>query len=456
MGYNSYFANVVTRLFLLLATFIGLAYLVVNTERFFSILFLVLLAILQTIALINFLNRTNRNLARFLLLLTEEDTSVILWKEKVEKTFKGLHHSFKKVNEEIVRMRMEKEKGSILLRNLINHINSGILAVEESGRVIEANAAALKIFGLVKIENLNELDGKQDGLSSALESMNYESGNILEYSPNKVEKVSLLVKVSLLKLEALTLRLYSIQGIGSQLEANEIESWQKMSRVLSHEISNSVTPISTLGAGIHRKLSKARYDEQGNMVISAAVAKDLFQSAGLLEQRCDAMVEFMEHYKNFARLPEPVIERIEVNKLLQNVALYFKDELEALPISLTLDLSTQSLIIKGDPNLLHQALINLIRNSMAAVTEKGRGHIELKSGTHPEGGIMLEVSDDGPGIPPDIQSQVFIPFFTTRSNGTGIGLSIVKKIVFMLGGNVYFQTGKDLGTTFFIHLPDGG
>jgi len=453
MVYNSFYTNVITRVLVLLLTLIGLAYLIANSDRFFSMLFLAILVIVQTISLLTFLNRTNRNLARFLLLLTEEDTSVISWKNQVEKTFKGLHHSFKKVNEEISRIRLEKEKGAILLRNVINQINSGILAVDEAGEVEVINAEALKIFGLSRLLNIDELDRLQKGLSRELLSLKYESGNVLEFVRNDEYK-SLLVKASLLKLEEKSIRLYSIQNIGTQLEAHEIESWQKMTRVLSHEISNSVTPISTLGAGIHRKLSKASYDKSGRMVLPGESAHDVIQSSNLLQQRCNAMVEFMEYYKSFARLPDPVIERINVNQLLDNLARYFKDESERQKIKLSMVQPEQSLFINADLRLLDQALINLIRNSMAAIEENGGGVIEVKAEPNDEGGVILRVKDDGPGISPDIQSQVFIPFFTTRSGGTGIGLSIAKKIAYMLGGTIHFISEPGQGTSFFMELPE--
>ena len=135
MAYNSYFANIITRLVFLLATFIGVAYLLVNTDRFFSVLFLFILIVVQVISLIYFLNRTNRDLARFLLLLTEEDTSVVAWRDRVEKTFQGLHHSFKRVNEEIIRNRVEKEEGTILLQKTVDHIQAGIFVVNEDGAI---------------------------------------------------------------------------------------------------------------------------------------------------------------------------------------------------------------------------------------------------------------------------------------------------------------------------------
>ena len=452
MAYNSFFTNILIRFSALVLTLTGLVYLFLIKDRFFSILFLGLLAIIQIILLFSYLNRTNRNLARFLMLLTEEDTSVTLWKDRVEKTFQGLHHSFKKVNDEISRIKLEKEKGTILLENIIDHINVGILAIDESGKVEIVNAAALKIFGISELNKIDDLDLLQNGMARLLSNLRYESGNIIYYKNDDYETTPLLVKVSLFSLGEKTLKLFSIQSIKTELEAREIESWQQMTRVLAHEISNSVTPITTLGANLYRKLLRSNMDKEGTMMLKKEAAKDLIQSAEIIEIRGNALVEFIEHYKSFTRLPEPVFEKVNISRFFENISRFFKEELEKHNITLKIDLAEQPLYINADPNLLDQALINLLRNSIFALSDDPGGLINLKAKRFSKDEIILEIADNGLGIPPEIQSQVFIPFFTTRPKGTGIGLSIVKKIVHMHGGTIHFRTAPGKGTTFIIKL----
>jgi two-component system, NtrC family, nitrogen regulation sensor histidine kinase NtrY len=452
MGYNSYFANVVTRLVFLLGTFILLSYLLVNTDRFFSILFISLLAVIQTISLVYFLNKTNRNLARFLLLLTQEDTSVITWKDHVEKTFQGLHHSFKKVNEEINRIRLEKEKGTILLQNVIDHITTGIFATDESGKVEIVNTKALIISGLNQLIKISDLDQIRKGTAEVLMNLRFDTGNILHIRNDEGEDVPVLVRVSKFMLGEKNLRLYSLQGIKNELEANEIESWQKMTRVLAHEISNSVTPISTLGAGIHRKLSQAERDKNGRMQLTKSVAEDLLQSADLIEKRSNALVDFMEHYKNFTRLPEPVPEELSVSTFFESLKLYFSDDLSRKQIDFRYRIDDPEIHLRADRALLEQAFINLIRNSLEALESQENGKITLDASCA-NGKVVLRQSDNGPGIPADIQSQIFIPFFTTKPGGTGIGMSIVRKIIILSGGSIRFNSIPGKGTEFIILLP---
>ena len=454
MDYNSFFSSILIRILLLLLTITGIAYLFVMNNRFFTLLFLMLLAILQTILLFAYLNRTNRNLARFLLLLTQEDTSVVLWKDRVERTFQGLHHSFEKVNIEISRIRLEKETGTILLQRTIDHISTGILAVEDTGRIEIVNEAALKLFGMAGLHHMDDLDQFQEGISVIFSDLRYDSGNIIHYHKDGMEETPLLIRTSLLKLEDRTLRLYSIQNIKTELEANEIESWQKMTRVLSHEISNSVTPISTLGAGIHRKLSQGQPDKDGRLVLSSATATDLLRSSELIEQRGNALVEFMEHYKTFARLPDPVPGRVQVDSFFNNLGLLFRDDLKMSGIRFESEPAKSSLCILADLKLLEQAFINLIRNAADVLKEREGGIISLKAIRQDNHTVVLEVSDNGPGIPPEIQSQVFIPFFTTKQGGTGIGLSIVRKVVLMSGGTIIFHSTPDRGTKFVVKMPE--
>jgi len=453
MVYNSFQTSILTRIILLVSNLMALSYLVIRQERFFTLVFLALLALLQIVLLFLYLNRTNRNLARFLLLLTHEDTSVVHWKGRVEKTFQGLHHSFRKVNDEINRIRLEKEKGSILLEGIIQHMETGIIVIEDGGKVEVVNDAALQTLGVNRLEHLDELDVIQMGLAAKLSEIRYESGNVLALERTGLMVSHVLARISLLKLEERTLKIISIQDIGSQLEANEIESWQKMTRVLSHEISNSVTPISTLGDGIQMKLKQGRSDQDGRLIIDNDAARDLLQSSKLIQQRSNALVEFMEHYKNFSRLPDPVPGKLVVSAFFEGLELLFREDLNKAGIRMVIFVEDPSVAILGDQKLIEQAYINLVRNSMEALKGKDDGKIEITVGQPDNRRVSLEFFDNGPGIPEEILPQVFTPFFTTRSGGTGIGLTLVRKIVVLSGGSISIDSAPGRGTAVKLRLP---
>jgi len=453
MAYNSFFANVVARLGLLCGSFIAVAYLLVNTNRFFTIIFLVVLIIIQIISLIYYMNMTNRNLARFLLMLTEEDVAVTAWKDRVERTFQGLHHSFRKVNEEIGRIRFEKEKGAILLQQIIDQISTGILVINEQGGIELINEEAGRMFQSKPLERLEDLNQFRKGLAEEFSKLRYTSGNIIRLQVDG-DELPVLVRVTAFKLGDRQLKLFAVQGVKNELEANEIESWQKLTRVLAHEISNSVTPISTLGGGIHRKLTQLSRKGNKELNLTPRLADDLIQSSHLIEKRCDALVEFMEHYQSFTRLPDPVREEIQIYGFFESLRLFFHDDMTRLGVRIDSHMSDPELKAWADRALLEQAFINLVRNSMEALADQEEKQIVLKAKAA-GGKVTMEVSDNGPGIPADIQSQIFVPFFTTKPSGTGIGMSIVRKIIIMSGGSISFQSEPGQGTVFRIHLPSG-
>ena len=453
MVYNSFQASILTRIALLVLNLTALAFLYVRQERFFTLVFLALLAILQIILLFSYLNKTNKNLARFLLLLTHEDTSVIEWKDRVEKTFGGLHHSFRKVNEEINRIRLEKEEGSILLRGIIQHLDAGIIAADEQGGVEVVNDQARRILGVTRLEKLNELDVILEGASQVLTNLKYDSGNVIRYRIPGGEERHMLVRLSKLKLENRTLKIYSLQDIRTELEANEIESWQKMTRVLAHEISNSVTPISTLGEGIHIKLMKGKKDKRGRLIIEKNECDDLLQSSELIQKRSNGLVEFMEHYKSFSRLPDPVIEKVVVAEFFDDLIRLVSEDAGKQGITIKSEVRDPGLSIRVDRNLFEQACINLIRNASEALVDQNDGLIRLSADGDQDKWVSLMVSDNGPGIPEEIRSQVFIPFFTTKRGGSGIGMSIVRKIVIACGGSIELSSIQNRGTTFIIRIP---
>jgi len=337
------------------------------------------------------------------------------------------------------------------LKHIVDHIRTGILVSNEQNGIELINDEAKRLFQTMPLEGLGDLNRIKDGLADKFTQLRYERGNIIAL-PVDGEDMPALVCVSAIRLGDKKLKLFSVQGIKNQLEANEIESWQKLTRVLAHEISNSVTPISTLGAGIQRKLLRPSRETNNSMLLSERQADDLIKSANLIEKRCNALVDFMDHYQSFTRLPDPVPEEIQLSGFFESLRLYFYDDMNKSKISLNTHITDPDLGVRADRALLEQAFINLIRNSMEALAGREDGKIELRA-QQKSGRIFMEVSDNGPGIPADIQPQVFIPFFTTKASGTGIGMSIVRKIIVLSGGSITFRSDPGQGTTFRILLP---
>lgn len=453
MAYNSFYLNLLFRVVLFGITNLGFFYLLVARERFFSMIFLGILGIVQILLLIHYVNTTNRNLARFLLLLGEEDTEVISLKEKVEKTFQGLHYSFQRLNKEINLTRMEKEYATIRLKKIVDHLMVGIL-VWNNDRVVEVvNAAGLTITGLTQIKQLEELDKVQPRLSERIRKLNPGKKVIIKIKNPWGERKNLLFKSSRMLLGKTTLSMVSFQDIQAELEEQEIESWQKLIRVLIHEVSNSVTPISTLGTNIKNRVSSFPASVDEEVKIPLPVAEDIQRSAELIEQRGNGLLEFVQGYKNLIRLPEPEKKPVALKVLIEDICSLCTRTMDDSPVKIIHKVEPPDLILHIDRKMIEQVLINLIRNAIDAMTEIPDKIIRVEAGLFGNNIVQLRIIDEGTGIPADIIDKIFIPFFTTKRKGSGIGLSLSRRILQLHGGTIHLHSEPGKGTSVTLTIP---
>jgi len=253
MAFNSYYLNILLRILLMSATNFGFFYFLLKGDRFFTVLFLGILFIIQLIWLFMYVNSVNRTLARFLLTIGEEDTMVMPLQQQVEKTFRGLQHSFERLNREVGRMRLEKEYASVLIQNTVDQLGSGIIAWNENGEVELVNRAGLELLELKQLDDMQQLEEGYPGFRAGLEGLAEGSRTVINLMRSGT-KVPFVCWATGFLLGDKTVKLASFQSIDRELEENEMVSWEKLIRVLSHEVSNSVTPITTLGANTKKRL----------------------------------------------------------------------------------------------------------------------------------------------------------------------------------------------------------
>jgi nitrogen fixation/metabolism regulation signal transduction histidine kinase len=452
MVFNSFYINVLIRVILFGLTNFGFFYLLVTKQRFFSMVLLGILVIVQIVLLIQYVNTTNRNLARFLLLLGEEDTAFTSLKEKVEKTFQGLHYSFKSLNEEISHIRLEKQYATIRFENVVNHMTAGILVWNNDGAIEVINKSGLFMLGVPGMKHMNELDKIKPGLQNKITAIKPGNRVTIRMENPWGETQNLLFRSTEFLLGKTRLNLVSFQDIRAELEEQEIESWQKLIRVLIHEVSNSVTPITTLGTNIKNRITtfssaKNRKDDAKTNLI-----KDINRSAELIEQRGNGLLDFIQQYKSFIRLPEPQLKNVSVKLLLDDVCSLCSPMVRDLPITINCQSVDKNLQIRIDHKMIEQVLINLIKNAIDALNDTPDGIIDLSARTT-NNLLEIDVKDNGTGIPDEIMDNVFIPFFTTKEKGSGIGLSLCRRILQMHGGTIRINSKVHQGTTISLSFP---
>ena len=242
-------------------------------------------------------------------------------------------------------------------------------------------------------------------------------------------------------------KIVSIQDIKSELEEKEVESWQKLIRVLTHEIMNSAIPISTLSSVISQMLE----DEQGNPLplsdLEDDISEDVLGGLKTIESRSKGLVKFVDAYKSLTKIDPPKFETVSLKKLVADITKLLKPDLDGRQIELSIEID-KSHKVKGDSELLAQVLINLLKNAMEALEDmKGKIAIESKI---LGGRTVLALSDNGPGIEPDILENIFVPFFSTKKKGSGIGLSLSRQIMRLHKGSIAVQSKLGVGTTFVL------
>jgi len=448
MGINRFYITVSVRIILIILTCLVFVIFITEIKRPVTTVFFALLIIFQAILLIHYVNRTNRELAKFLIYLKEKDTSLTLSAPFLEKTFEGLMVSFKSLMEDIQKTRIEKEQQFQYMRILVEHLNTGLIAFNETGEIEIANQAACRMLHVRRLTSMIQLEKLRSGFTDMLTKnlVNEQKHYPIEVDHHMLE---LSIRTTHLKIGERNITLVSFQDIRTELDRKEIESWQKLTRILRHEILNSITPITTLTVAIQRRLKEGSkmksFDE-----LSEESLSDVLHSAEVIEERSKGLLNFIQKYRNLSHLPVPEIEAQSVAQMFEQVQLLFHEELKENSIGFYSNIDPPDLIIQVDKKLFEQVLINLIKNAIEATGNGGNIRLEasLKNGVN-----EIKVINKGTAIAEEDLNNIFIPFFTTRKEGSGIGLSLSKQIIQQHGGtiSVWSKPGED--TCFTIELP---
>jgi len=394
-------------------------------------------AILLTIRLIYFVNRSNRILGNFLSYMHEKDPSLHFSVRYVEKNFQGLNEALEKLIREFKESRIELEVQAQYLQTILDNVSTGILSFKQSGEILTMNQAAHEYLGTTQVNHLNDLDKKHAGIGAIIQGLRPADQLSINIKLGATDR-RISIHSSQIKLKQETVGIVALNDITHQMEEQEILSWKKLIRVINHEIMNSMTPIITLARAIRRKLSKQE--------------TDAIQSASIIEERSKGLVHFIERYKKLTNLPPLNLERFPAEELFTKTEQLFKEELDAKNIRLIRQASCK-IELEADRQMLEQVLINLVKNAAEALRETENPEIELSCQLENDQDFCISIRDNGEGIPPEKQEQVFVPFFTTRDKGSGIGLSLCRQIIRMHRGQIHMESLPGAGTRVILRIP---
>jgi len=448
MAFRSFRLAVLTRCLFLGITILVLVYLVTQTSLFASAIVLAALLVYQLYALMHYVDYTNREISRLLLSIRYADFSQSFTMKGRGRSFEELGAAISEVVRQFQKVRQEKEEHFQYLQTIVQHIGVGLLAFTPDGQVTLLNNAAKHILGVHHLIDIRSLARTSDHLVSTL--LGLRSGErALTRIELQGETLQLVINATELKVRGQLQTLVSIQNIQSELDEKEMEAWQKLVRVLTHEIMNSLTPISSLASTVNDLLKPA---ETGNAaaVISADVARDVRGAVETIEKRSKGLLHFVDAYRNLARIPRPNFSIIRLETLFRRVEQLMHDQFVTSGITCSSQVDPESLELTADPELIEQVLINLLRNAVDAIADSPQRVISLTGRMGESGHPTVEVHDSGPGISKDMQDRIFVPFFTTKPEGSGIGLSLSRQIMRLHNGSIRVSSEVGKGSSFIL------
>ena len=437
--------NLVIRILLLAFTLLGLVYFVLISGQYLRSVYLGVILIIIVAEMIWYIERINRDFNAFLLGLLQADFTATFNEQAKGKSFAHLYTTFNKINRKFRKISADKEIQHLYLETMVEHVKTGIISFDPDGNVHLINNAFKRMLQKPYLKNINSLSKVDDHLVDMLTSIQPNEKKLLKLNI-KGNLLQLSIEATIFKLHNIEYKLVSFQDIKNELDAQELESWQKLIRVLTHEIMNSITPITSLTATLFEIV---KVDLQGGNSLEKATIDNLMEGLEVILNRSNGLHRFTEAYRNLSRIPVPNFQKVNLVEIIQQVITLQQTQFGRVSIELSKENS--KFLINVDPELLQQVLINLIKNAAEALEETENPVIQIALSNQGNQSIIT-ISDNGPGIPEDVLDRIFIPFFTTKKEGSGIGLPLCKQILQMHEGTITAVSSINSGTTFKITL----
>lgn len=445
MKFNNYRVNISIRIAVLGLTIYLMVNLVTNHPMALTQWIMLFLLGVQVISLFRYLDNLHKKMTAMLNAIPDED---VYYPEDSGSSFDFLYKEFNKVAHKMRSGRGEKDEQYTYLRNIVKHLGIGLVTFNRQGEVQIINTAARRLFDVQHLGRVDELKTLSPLLVETFHNLKTGGSDLV-----KIEKKGEIIQLSVYAIE-LTLRgevfkLVSLQNIQNELEEKEMEAWQNLIRVLTHEIMNSVTPISSLAASVDRELLTYIQEGEQTCAIDSDEMKDIHMAVQTIQKRSEGLIRFVTDFRNLTRIPVPKLQMVQVQEIFNRVGVLLKHDLQAANITLKIAVEPEGLSINADQELIEQVLINLVKNAIQALEEREAGRkICLSAHAEPKRRVVINVEDNGSGIEEEALKKIFIPFFTTKQQGSGIGLSISRQIMRQHKGSISVKSTIDEGTTF--------
>ncbi|MDO5970842.1 HAMP domain-containing sensor histidine kinase [Flavivirga aquimarina] len=450
MAYSKYKWALSIRVMVLFFLLLGLAFTVskldFNTNLSIAIIITLLMAIIAVFSFLNlyrFIMKRFAEMDDFFESVKYRDFSRWFNETSGSQDIRTLHKGFNEVNKTINAINYEKEAQHLYLQKILELVDTGIIAYNiESGEVLWGNDAFKNILNVPSLKTIHFIKDRKPDLYKIIFENNYAKGDDITINIDN-EKVKILISSSVFLIENINYKLIVLQNIEDTLNRNESEAWRKLLSVMTHEIMNSIAPISSLAETLQSKVGLSIQDSD-NYPLDM---NDLDIGIESIKKRSEGLLKFAKTYRSLNKVTTLNLSKILVGELFDNIKTLMLPSFKEKDTDLIFESENTTLEIEIDTYLIEQVLINLILNAVEACKGVKNPKIIIQAKKTIGGQTVLKITDNGKGIPDEIIDNIFVPFFTTKKTGSGIGLSLCKQIMLLHKGNIQIKSIEHKGTS---------
>ena len=353
-----------------------------------------------------------------------------------------LHKGFNEVNKTIKEINSEKEAQHLYLQKILELVGTGIIAYNtDSGKVLWVNESFKKTLSIPSLKSIDFVAKRKPNLYKEIFEVNHAKGNTISIEVDD-EKTKILISSSIFQIREDSFKLIVLQNIEDTISRTESEAWKKLLSVMTHEIMNSIAPISSLAETLQTKVQQSIKDP----IAHELEIHDLDAGIESIKKRSEGLLKFAKTYRSLNKITKLNLNKILISGLFESIINLMRPSLESKNILFDYELDNPDLHVELDTYLIEQVLINLVLNSVEACKESIKPRITLSAHKNIKGNFIIRIRDNGKGIPDEIMDDIFIPFFSTKKNGSGIGLSLCKQIILLHNGKIQIKSVVGKGT----------
>jgi len=451
-----FFIGLFARIFLILMICISIAVIISMQEKWFTILGFAILLLLLIFDIVRYIVQVGNNISNLIVSLNNNEGSSLLSKSSAKLIDSKFIENVRELQKSVAFIKSEQVIQALFIENLLDHIEVGIIALMPNGNIKFKNSAALRLMNLKTLKSLSVIEGSNPEFYRYLVGCKPGDERLITlYSENETKKISLKSTRFISKGE--DIKLVFFQNIKNEIDESLLQSWQNLIRILTHEINNTVSPIASLADSLSVYLStEGKRDIPASRAEIDQKAIDVsLEGANIIKERSNGLIDFVSRYRSLLPKKSLSIDDIQVAQLFYRLKILFSEKLQNSKISIVSHVEPEDLTIKADQYYLEQVLINLIANSIDAFVDfspVSSPTILLKSFTSSKGETVIQVIDNGSGISPENLDKVFLPFYSTKAKGSGVGLSLSMQIIRLHGGTLDVSSKVGEKTIFTIKI----